>query len=291
MFLDSPDVPEVDPFAQGMEGTAASLSALTAACADDRACAREFDDLGVAIDEALAGLDADPVTVHVPAEVATAGPADVVVDDARFLALLRAVISDGGSSGGGFVPGMVPTLVRQALDGAFPAEPGGPIPNLVDDQPYCTGFLPKCTPLHQANYGALLSYLCRDVAPFVDVEGLAAGAPNDAFAALFAESPFLAACERWAVEPASEPPAGTATDVGALVFLGGIDPYANPVVVGNAVSTMTGATVVEVPAETHNLSVIECAFVLRRTWLDDPSAPVDANGCGADLEVAFVLPE
>jgi hypothetical protein len=113
-------VPEVDPFTQGMEGTAASLSALTEACADDGACSREFDDLGADIDRALARLDGDAAILHVPAEVATNGPADVVVDDVRFLALLRAVISDGGSSGGGFVPGIVPTLVRQELDGGVP---------------------------------------------------------------------------------------------------------------------------------------------------------------------------
>jgi hypothetical protein len=146
-------------------------------------------------------------------------------------------------------------------------------------------------PLHQANYGALLSYLCRDVAPFVDVQELAASAPNDASRALFAESPFLQTCANWAVEPADAPPVGTATDVGALVLLGGIGPYANPAVVGEAVSTMTAATVVEVPAETHNLSVIECAFELRRTWLDAPSGQVEADSCGADLEVTFVLPE
>lgn len=287
LFLDSPSVPEIDPFTEGIEGTTAALEALAGACADDRACSKETADLGAEIDEALEQLDASPVTVRVSANAATDGPADVVMDDIRFLAMLRQVVSDGGSSGGGYVPGAVPAIVREALGGAFSAEPGGTVANLLDDQPYCTGFLPKCTPLHRYSYGALLSYVCRDVAPFVDVEALAAAAPNDAAVGLFVDGPFLAACERWPVAPAEAPPAPTPTDVGALVLLGGLDPYANPAVVGETIATMTAATIVQVPAETHNLSVIQCAFELRRTWLDDPNAAVDTGSCGADLSVSF----
>lgn len=126
----------------------------------------------------------------------------------------------------------------------------------------------------------MLSYLCRDVAPFLDVETLAARAPNEATIGLFLESPLLEACDRWTVAPADGPPEPIPTDVGALVLLGGLDPYANPAVVGETVETMTAATIVEVPAETHNLSVIECVFELRRTWLEDPSAPLTRAAAG-----------
>jgi hypothetical protein len=71
------------------------------------------------------------------------------------------------------------------------------------------------------------------------------------------------------------------------VLLGGIDPYANPTVVGDTISTMTTATVLEIPAETHNLAAVECTFELRRAWLEDPNSAVDTGSCGADFSVSF----
>jgi pimeloyl-ACP methyl ester carboxylesterase len=289
LYLDTPDVPEVDPITEAVRGTEAALETLSEACEHHRRCSKEFPDLRAAIDEALERLAEEPIAVRISQDASIAGPVDVVIDDARFLSLLRQIMSDGGSSGERYVPGAVPVAVLEALAGRFSSEPGSAVANMVDDQAYCTGFLPKCTPIHRVSYGALLSYLCRDVTPFVDLESLAATAPNDASVKAFVDGPFLEACERWPVSPAEEPPAPTPTDVGALVLLGDLDPYAHPAVVGTTIEAMSTATILRVPVETHNMGIHECIFDLRRTWLEDPDAHVEVGDCGAEIQLEFVL--
>jgi pimeloyl-ACP methyl ester carboxylesterase len=53
LFLDSPDVPEVDPFTEAIEGTRAALAAVSRACEEDPTCAAEMPDLSGSIDETL----------------------------------------------------------------------------------------------------------------------------------------------------------------------------------------------------------------------------------------------
>lgn len=289
LFLDTPDVSEVDPFTEAIVGTPAALDDLARACAEDTTCAAAFPDLRASIHEALARLEESPITVSVPADAAANAPADVVVDDVRFVALLRQILSDGASSGGPFDVGAVPAAVAAALRGRFDASPGSLIANSLDDQPYCTGFLPKCTMLHRVSYGALLSYLCRDVVPFLDRDQLVAVAKHPSYAAAFAESPFIEACERWPVTPASEPPAPIPTDVPALVELGHLDPYGHPEVVGDALSTLETVTIAEGPLMSHNISPVPCFIDLRRAWLEDPAARVPGADCGKDIPIVWVL--
>lgn len=296
LFLDTPDVPTVDPITEAILATPAALDALAAACADDRRCADRVRDLEASIDRSLARLDASPVTVDVPVENVPAaagvtGAVWVVVDDLRFLSLLRQILSDGASSGPSYDPSTLPATVTAARRGEFSAEVGSLIANMLDDQPYCTGFLPKCTPLHRVSYGALLSYLCRDVVPSLDAEALAAAAEHPAFAMAFAEGPFVDACERWPVSPSTDPPADVPAGIPALVELGHLDPYGHPDVVGEALSNLEPATIVEVPTMSHNISPVACLIELRSVWLADPSAPVTGGECAAEeVPLRFVFP-
>lgn len=291
LFLDSPDVPEVDPFTEAIEGTRAALDAVSGACEEDPTCAAEMPDLSGSIDETLELLDASPITVDVPADAATDAPATVVVDDARFLSLLRQMLSDGGSSGGANTPSLIPATVAGVLRGELDSGPGSLIANVVDDQPYCTGFLPRCTPIHRYSHGALLSYLCRDIVPFVDTDALAAAAETPAARTAFAESPFIAACERWDVEPPDGAPAVTPIGTPALVELGRFDPYGNPALVGDALSEIADATIVEAPGLGHNISPAGCLVDLRSTWLEDPAAKLAGTACVEVLVPAFIFPK
>jgi pimeloyl-ACP methyl ester carboxylesterase len=293
LFLDTPDVPTVDPLIESVEATRAALDALGRACADDRRCAARVGDLVTTIEETVERLDTSPATVtvaveDVPAAAGATEPVDVVVDDLRFLAMLRQILSDGASSGESYDPKTLPATVAAARRGEFDSDVGSVVSNMMDDQPYCTGFLPKCTPLHRSSYGALLSYVCRDVVPFVDADAVTAGDP--AMAAAFVLGPFWDACEVWRVEPGTGDPADVPTGIPALVELGLLDPYGHPDVVGEALSALEPATIIEVPTMSHNVSPVSCLIELRRIWIDDPSAPVTGGECAAEevpLEFVF----
>lgn len=293
LFLDTPDVPNVDPMTEAIEATRAALESLGRACAADRRCTDRVGDLGRAIEETVERLDGEPVTVtvaveDVPAAAGVTQPVEVVVDDLRFLSMLRQILSDGASSGEAYDPKTLPATVAAARRSEFDAGVGSVVANMIDDQPYCTGFQPKCTPLHRSSYGALLSWVCRDVIPFVDAEGPAAEDP--AMAAAFVQGPFWDACAVWPVEPGTADPADVPSGIPALVELGLLDPYGHPDVVGEALSTLDPATIIEVPTMSHNISPVPCLIELRRVWIEDPSAPVTGGECAAEefpLEFQF----
>jgi pimeloyl-ACP methyl ester carboxylesterase len=294
LFLDTPDVPVVDPLREGVESTLAAFEALGRACSDDRRCADRVGNLVATVERTAERLDAEPATVTIPAEnvPASAGvtePVDAVIDDLRFLSMLRQILSDGASSGESYDPKTLPGTVAAARRGDFDTGVGSVVANMMDDQPYCTGFLPKCTPLHRSSYGALLSYLCRDVVPFVDAETFAAEDP--AMAAAFVRGPFWDACRVWPVEPGTGDPADVPTGIPALVELGVLDPYGHPDVVGEALSALEPATIIEVATMSHNVSPVPCLIELRRMWIDDPATPVTGGECAAEeFPLEFVFP-
>ena len=288
LFLDSPDVPEIDPFTEAIEGTRAALARVAGACASDRSCNRAFPNLDGSIAKALKKLKTRPVEVAVE----TSGePATVVYDDVRFLVSLRQLLSDGGSTGGfTYTPSPLPATVAAAVDDRLDGSPGSLAAGSTDDQPYCTGFMPKCTPIHRHSYGALLSFLCADVTPFVDADALASLAEDPSYVDAFANSPFLDACDRWEVEPADAPAESFTGDVPTFVELGAFDPYANPSVVKESLGKLPQAHIFVAPGLGHNISASGCLIELRAAWAADPTAPIAGAGCVEELAAQFLIP-
>ena len=63
LVLDSPEVPQVDPFTEGIIGTRAALGQMAAACRADATCSSRFPDLEQAFEEASTELDLHPLSL------------------------------------------------------------------------------------------------------------------------------------------------------------------------------------------------------------------------------------
>ena len=83
----------------------------------------------------------------------------------------------------------------------------------------------------------------------------------------------------------------TPTGTPALVELGRFDPYGNPALVGDVLSDIADATIVEAPGLGHNISPAGCLVDLRSTWLEDPAAKLAGTACVEVLVPAFIFPK
>ena len=271
MWLDTPQFPQVDEVTLGITGTRYALSQISADCAADRACSRRFPDLSNALQEALVRLDEEPVTVTVADPGAAGHPIRVVVDGAAFLRAVRAMVS---SIDLGMAP-VVPAVIYRALEGDVEA-----VAYLLSEEPLCLGYQPVCGA--QTSFeGALFSILCHDEVPFVEASRLAGMAGGDpGFEDAYVASPYLDVCEAWDVEEAtSVAHRPVSADIPMLIYVGAYDAYGPLPVAEQAVASLSGSFLVDVPYQGHNvLGSLDCYRNIRNAWIENPTSAPD-TGC------------
>jgi pimeloyl-ACP methyl ester carboxylesterase len=138
--------------------------------------------------------------------------------------------------------------------------------------------------------GTFFSVICHDELPFVDrkaLRELATGEPW--FEDAYVDSPYLEVCERWDVGQApSDPHQLVRSDIPTLIMVG-TDPFSPFPLVEEAARGLTTGWVVKYPSWGHNPftsdlpgSTEECAWAIRASWIDAPTAPPDTS-CIADI--------
>jgi pimeloyl-ACP methyl ester carboxylesterase len=273
MWLDTPQFPQVDEVTLGISGTRYALGQISADCAVDRACSRRFPDLSNALGEAVVRLDAEPVTVTVadtPAAEAAGHPIRVVVDGAALLRAVRGMVSNIDL---GMAP-VVPAVIYRALEGDVDV-----VAYLLSEEPVCLGYQPACgfQPLFE---GALFSILCHDQVPFVEasrLRGMAGGDPG--FQDAYVANPYLDVCEVWDVgeaTPVAHRP--VSSDIPMLIYVGRYDAFGPLPVAEQAIASLSGSFLVDVPYQGHNiLGSLDCYRSIRNAWIEDPTSAPDTS--------------
>jgi pimeloyl-ACP methyl ester carboxylesterase len=282
IVVDSPNLPSPDFLTIGPAMLDLAISRLVIVCAAEPACARAFPDLDAMIRNAIARLDAEPVTVAVTGTVDAVRlghPISVVVDGAALVRVIRFGLATGG--GGGAARAL--TTIRDALDGKLTGS-DGLVGALSSDTGDCLGLLPIC---ERTNVGALYSILCRDYVARIDGTRLTASLDGRAaYADVFAPSPLLAPCTAWGVAPAEAASSGSLTgSVPILALRGTFDPFsATTSDVMTAAAGASNAYVLDVPNQSYNvLGHNECTLLIRNAWVDAPTTEPADTSCLAAL--------
>lgn len=243
---DSPAPHGRDSFAAAGEGLRSALDALFTECAEDPVCARRYPDLAARWQAALERVAAKPLTAN-----ATGG--ELLVDAPRFVRAVRAMLGNGP----GLVPD-VPRIITTAAEGQLH-------PTLASvvgtDDAYCLGYRPLCTK-PEFSMGAYLSQACPELGT--------QNSPQDdpLYRQVFADSPYVDACDVWDVE-ASEP--APAPAVATLVLVGHLDSWSRPEWFDDAVV---------VRGHAHDVAgTADCVFDIRNPWIADPAQPPDPRPC------------
>ncbi len=287
VLMDSPEWPGVDPRAVAVTGTTDALADVLAACADDAACAAAYPTSVESVTEALEQYDRDPVTV-----VGGQPPNDGTVrfDAAMLLRMLRHALT-GDSVGGLYLPEAVPSIVAAALAGRTDdlSELAGP---LLGDDPYCTGYQPRCSLDGRTVSAVDYTVLCHDIAPFADpaAPGRLA-ADRVGYATAFGRSPYLDLCASWPVGAAAGDIAeAVQSDVPVLAMVGAFNPYVRPDQAEDGLGGLRSLTLLIDPAGGHNVMPrTDCMLDLRQAFLDDPTQPVAAD-CLEAVSAVWPLP-
>lgn len=287
MVLDSPQLPAMpDPLlaARGLDDAIASLAR---ACAADAGCDAVAPNLPELLDASLVELDANPLTVtsETGSLADRAGePVQIRVDGGTVLRVVRSTL---GGDGPAQVAGL-PSTIASAAAGEVSEQV---IRILGSDPTLCAGYRPLCVEPESFSLGAYLSVLCRDDAPFLDLEA-ADSDERPAYGTAFGDNPYLAACVPWAVPAADDVLIESPSEsYPLLVLVGELDAFVPHALVAEALSDREEAYVVRVPAQTHNvLGFSDCALAIRNAWVDDPEAPPADASCLDSLTISFSGP-
>lgn len=282
MIIDSPSLPDPDFLTIGPAALDFAISGMVAACVAQSACKGSFADVGKSIRDAVARLDAKPLTFDVTGTVTAiqlGHPIRVIVDGAALLRWIRWSLGSQGGKGAAAIP----ATVRSVLDGKLSATDPVVI-GLASDVGDCLGLLTSC---EAPNFGALYSIVCGDVAGQIDQSRLDGSIDaRPAYMDVFSPSPLLAPCAVWGVSPAPGSSVGSATGgIPALVLRGEFDPYSAPM--SEVVKATAGARNVypiDVPDQSYNaLGYTECPRTIRNAWIDAPNAPPADTSCLANI--------
>ena len=146
----------------------------------------------------------------------------------------------------------------------------------------CLGYQPVCgAPAQPFFEGALFSILCHDEVPFVEVSrltGMAGGDPG--FEDAYLDSPYLDVCEVWDVgEVTSVTHRPVSSDIPMLIYVGRYDAFGPLPVAEQAIASLSGSFLVDVPYQGHNvLGSLDCYRDIRNAWIEDPASAPD-TGC------------
>ena len=269
LVLSSPADPTRNYVQDVAPGFQQALDRISAACADDPACAEPFGDLEGNIDEVVAHLEDQP-------EEVTATPLDGGEPvtrtytprsflDAVFTALYA---PDGGA--------FLPALVQQARDGELENLAG-----LHTTQEAALAELPQ---------GMYYSMVCTGEGALVDADAARAEVEWPAVEEHWFEpggvgaANTAAACEAWDVQPVFDPDElALAEDVPALLVTGGLDHVTPPDTGERLDEQLTTSHLVEAPTLTHApLEALDALFAgcgtsIVEDFLADPSTEPDAS--------------
>jgi pimeloyl-ACP methyl ester carboxylesterase len=273
LLLDSPEWPGLDPRAAATAATDEALTAVLEACAQDDGCRTaappDRDSVAVALDR----LEAAPVTVA--ARAPGGGSTPVLVDAGRLLQVLRHQLT-GDSVGGLYRAEGVPVLLSAVLDGRT-EELALLADALVGDEPFCNGYVTRCSRDGRGVSGVDLTVLCRDIAPFAPKPVPSPG--RSGFATAFDDSPYWDVCASWPVTPADADVAESiVSDVPVLAVVGAFNPSVRPSTVRAGLRGLDRLTVLVDPAGGSNVMPrTDCMLEIRQRFLDDPEAPLTAD--------------
>ncbi|MGZ5404580.1 MAG: alpha/beta fold hydrolase, partial [Nocardioides sp.] len=289
LLMDSPELPGADPRRTSLHATREATRAVLATCAADARCAQAFPQVESSLDDAFAALEAEPVIVP----MSSAGTShDVYFDDALLARLLRATLSDGGSTGRLLLPESVPALLDLVNEGRLDQVGGSLAQAVAGSPPFCLGYQPKCEPQHRMSHGVTYSVLCHDVAPFHDAAEVSRQSAGPGVTPAYGSSHYLDVCDAWPVEQGTEDTVDQpmSTDVPTLVTVGGFATYSPEKVVREALSGFTDATVVVDPAGGHNvLARTDCMLEARGEFLNERALAAQDLDCLRDATVEWVL--
>jgi pimeloyl-ACP methyl ester carboxylesterase len=280
--LISPEFPQLDPISEGIAGTNQSVDLLAAACKAQSACDRKYPDVGRALSEAIARLDAHPATLVERSSLAAAQaghPFHVLIDGGMLLRIVRAALAyEGGAS-----IGPLPRILYAVRNGHVPPSLLTVAGSITSAPALCVGLSFDCRP--QRSDGTFFSVLCHDELPFVDRDALASSAIGDTAAQEdFVASPYFDVCEAWAVGSADPSEAQPVTsDIPTLFIAGQFDPFSAVPEIRTASQTFTNGHVIVTPWQTTNPNgSLECPRSIRTAWWNDPTSQPDTH-CFAQI--------
>jgi pimeloyl-ACP methyl ester carboxylesterase len=275
--MDSPSLVQPDLLTLAPEALDLSIARLATACAAESSCATRAPHLDRSIRDAVARLDASPITLDVTdtALAAKVGHSiRVVVDGAALLRFIRAELGSLGSAVHEEIVRTVLDVLAGRLDAASPA-----VRRLASDPGDCLGLLPACD---VTSLGALYSLVCRDIAPGVDHRRLQVSMAGRAeYADLFDPGPLLTACGAWDVPPAAPTAEAFPSSLPTLVMRGWFDPYsAPPTHIKDAFKDRPDVYFYEVPNESYNaFGFSDCPRLIRNAWIDAIDVPPADTSC------------
>ena len=275
-YLDSPWPAGVDDLTGGVLGTRAALDEVFRVCKRSAECGDGGE--GSLEDSWAAALDRLALEPLVGTHRSRSGDeVDVLIDAGKLLRAARFTLGGDGPDNLTHLP----QIIRDAERGRLHPK----LAEIVATDPgLCFGYRPLCAGQDEFSWGVYLTSLCRDQLPFLDEERLDRAVADDpVFRSVFAESPYIAACEAWDVPPAPMPPAPAPTLASAPLLLlpGQFDSFTDRAWAeayadgsGGSVQLLVG------PAQTHNtLGFSECVISARNTWVVDPDDPI-TDACG-----------
>jgi hypothetical protein len=248
-FLDSPASPDLDPLTAGVLGLDSALTAL----------ARHHPTL-------LGDWKRALVVTGARALVGSHGPAQIVVDDAKLLRIVRFALGGDGPRNVEDVPGMISAAAHGRLD-----------PNLAElaalDPPFCAGYIPLCQTGSRFSLGLFLTDFCGQL-PSDRSELNRAIAGRPAYQRVFGDSPYEQACTVWRT-PARAEVRLSGPSIPLLFLSGEYDSFARPEWARAwAARLAPNAWSVTIPGHTHNvLGSSDCAISLRNDWRNNPTRP------------------
>jgi pimeloyl-ACP methyl ester carboxylesterase len=278
-YFDSPSFTSPAGFHGGAAALEDALEALVRSCGQAPTCAAEHPDLATLWIRALDRTTTEPLFGSIPLD---GQEVTVLVDAPKLVRLARFALGGEGAP-----LAALPRIIHEASLGRLAPELAQAV---VHDPVFCSGYRPLC---HDSRFslGLFLTHLCG-AAPLAGAERSAAirgtGRGHPAYAAVFEDSPYAAACDAWGVDPSPSEVSDPTAGIPMLLMSGSLDSFSPPADTRDAASALgPQAYVLEVPGGTHNvLGFSECAITARNTWSRDRAAP-SAQACGGAPQVQF----
>jgi TAP-like protein len=261
VVLDSPVPLDGDRFGDALANLGASLQTLQRACDSSPTCGSRHSDLEAALRRQAQTYEDAPAEVDLIAP--DGSPVRVRIDGARRWEIARLELADNGRIAA--LPDEFSSGRSAALDAA------------VADYA-----LSRTIPAGPVSYGAYLSLVCRDEAPFVNQTAIGAGAagrPGDGL--MLPAPPELEACDAWGVNAADPSERRVSpSSIPTIVFVGDMDPLTGPRAAARVALQLSAATLVEAAGATNRLfatPLADCARAIRGSFLDAPTALPDSS--------------
>jgi pimeloyl-ACP methyl ester carboxylesterase len=261
VVLDSVLPPQVDRIGGDLTTTAASFSALFAACKADPACDRDNPDLQIKLDGLIQHLDAKPMKVSVP-DPKTGEKKQVWVTSASVTGGLEEIMKRG------YLLRLAPLVISRIQAGDR---------DLVEK--LYAGLVSTENP---AYYNTVI---CHDTGALFDADAFQAEvAKHPELKSLYATYSDSFICPVWnagQTDPSETAP--VRSDIPTLLLNGGeFDSATPPSYAQLAASTLSNGHLFIFPQYTHSVGYEECPMSMMTEFIDDPSHAPDLT-CMAQM--------